>query len=701
MLNATYFRRATKVALDSVSYNTVFPDNKSVVATLDANLRTLGYTLHSDLAKALLSVPAVDIKAIFSEVIKEAKEIKGVRNYRPMYPNFPKQVMDARAAELWLNAIIHYWSGGTLLPVYEKETRPALDFSEDKYTAIHLGSEDDYTSLMNNLMLSKSGFSETDKADIRTHLSDFKASTFRFLATNENNFSNRENKAFIRGEAYKADILELGPWTGDTATDVLRLAVALSDGDTSLSEKTNFRSFKRKERRALLHILEMVSSGSRVEDMMRYAQTWKRLGERLHPGEFHHEGATSAFAAVRNNLKVETFNSKIEKAIADEDMGKIIYLLSQRPGEFARRLDKVLRMCESSTARALVLVRFQGVAFKVSPTVLLQTRNAFINRDKEQRVFFPKGSVAKMQVKEDVRERVSKADCASVVNIIDGALGTIFGERESLGGVYVDPALKSVAIPFGLRNASKALKTLGRGSRLPLDNETGVLRFFIWWKNAESRKYGYSGHTDIDLSAVCMDDRFERVMDISFYNLRATGAVHSGDITNAPDGASEFIDIDINRLREQGIRYVAMTLHSYSGHNFVELPECFAGFMERTDLGSGEIYDPRTVTNKVDLTAKTKSATPFVFDLETGEAVWVDLTMRVQPAFSTAYNSRGQIKTVVQAMVELTPPNLYDLFTLHGMARGGLVSRNKAAKVYSLDGDVTPFDSEEILANYL
>lgn len=703
MLNATYFRRATKVALDDVSLTTRIGGNKQVVASLDQNLRTLGYTLHGDLAQALLSVPAADIKVVFDEIIKEAKEIKGVRNYRPMYRNFPTQVMEASEGELYFNALIHYWSAGTLLPLHKEEPRTVLDFSEDKYTVINVGTADDFVALMNNLIHSKSGFSETDKGDITYFAANATAAFFRCIGQTSDGMTNRENTAFIAALAYRHGRY-ISAVKGDTATDVLRFAVALSDGDTSLSDRTNFRKFSRPERRMLLSFLNEIQ-GDIVEDMMRNQQTWKRLGERLHPGEFtQYPKAVKAFAAVRSNDSVETFNAKVEKAIARKDVNDAIDLLVQRPGEFARRLDKVMRMSDSAAVRSLVLFKFQGVAQKVSPTVLIQTRNAFVNRKaSDTRVFFPKGSIAKMQVKKDERESIRKIEIASVVNIIDGALGQIFSDREPLGSVFVDPALKGVAIPFGMRNASKALKTLGRGSRLPLDADTGIVRFFIWWKNAESDSDWYSsGHTDIDLSAVCLDENFGRVFDITYYNLRENGAVHSGDITNAPEGASEFIDIDIERLRKRGARYVAMTLHSYSGHGFVELPECFAGFMQRTGLGdSGEIFDPRTVTNKVDLTANTQGATPFIFDLETGEAIWVDLSMKVQPRMANAYNSSEVTKTVAQAMVELTPPNLYDLFTAHAQARGVLVPRDKATTVFAFDGDVTPFDTEEILANYL
>ena len=69
-----------------------------------------------------------------------------------------------------------------------------------------------------------------------------------------------------------------------TATDVLRLAVAMSDGDVSLAEPTKFRSFCRSERRMLLRLTG--HSGDPTADMLRWKERWKRLGEKLHPGDY-------------------------------------------------------------------------------------------------------------------------------------------------------------------------------------------------------------------------------------------------------------------------------------------------------------------------------------------------------------------------------------------------------------------------------
>src|SRR5215207_3603799 len=119
------------------------------------------------------------------------------------------------------------------------------------------------------------------------------------------------------------------------------------------------------------------------------------------------------------------------------------------------------------------------------------------------------------------------------------SLAIRFSKLPRLGRCYLDPELVNYLVPFSQRSAGKALRTLVRGSRLPLP-EGSVVRFFLWWKNGSSR-------TDIDLSAALYDEDFKYLDVLSYYNLKNFGGHHSGDIVDAPQGAAEFIDLDIER----------------------------------------------------------------------------------------------------------------------------------------------------------
>ena len=664
----------------------------SLVASLDADLRRLGYALDNRLAMALMSASTSEVEYIRTNLIRFAKEEKGVRNYRPMYPNFPRQVMKTSDAELYLNAIFHYFGdvvGLRILPVYDEKARPDLDFDKDKVIVLTLVDDADVLAGIKSFMNSASAFSEPDFGLIQ-HVGPVE---FLTAYGTMDSIRNKENAARLGALA-----LRLGgePKAPQTATDVLRFAVALNGGDVSLAETTKFR-LSRPERRLLVRMLEGASDSNLTEDMMRHQQAWKRLGEHLHPAEFtHNEAVLNAFATVRGDRRFESFNAQVEACLREKDVIGAVALLVQRPGELVRRLDHLLRLRPDHTD--FILERVREVGHKASPSVLIQARSAIAARNRENRVFFPKGQTTKLKVAKNNLPRMNMSAKFKAVNALDAALVKALADRPALGKVYVDPELMNYTVPFGLRNANKAISTVGRGSRISLADDTNVVRMFIWWKDG-------NGRTDIDLSAVMLDENFGYVGSVWYGNLRSAGVIHSGDITSAPQGASEFIDVDIERVRALNphARYIAMTLNSYSGQSFVDLPECFAGVMERRDLDSGEIYDPRTVTNRFDVTSGSRYACPFIFDLAERKMIWVDMSRRVDAVASNVRTSARTNVTLAEAMVsERGSANLYDLFTANGYARGEVVhNREDADIVFAVDGDVKPTDVDTILDEYV
>jgi stress response protein SCP2 len=438
------------------------------------------------------------------------------------------------------------------------------------------------------------------------------------------------------------------------------------------------------------------------EDFARRPETFKRLGERLHPREYNAQFpiAASAFATVRDNKrKPVTFNSTVENALSSGATSAAVALLKNRPGEFARRLDEVLRSANNITQARAFVKAFDAVAAQVSAPVLLQARAALQADRGGNRIFFPKGNVSKFKAIPDTRGDIDLSVRNAAVEACNKGLVARFSERDSLGKVYVDSALDGVNVPLTIRDASKG-RVLGRGSRMPFNEKTKVLRFFIWWKDISDD--GWTGRVDIDLSAVMLDDNFNTVEAVTYYNLRGLGATHSGDITSAPNGASEFIDIDPAKVLERGARYVAMTVHSYSRQKLSDIPEVFAGYMERNDHESGEIYDPRTVENRVDLTTPTTNSVPYIFDMKTGEAIWIDMAINLGAYGYGGNNAASTSKTtenLVSAVVRKNYPSLGDLFRLHAKARGTLVdSADEADVVFNLDN---AFRTEEVLDKYL
>ncbi|MCI4060858.1 hypothetical protein MMK25_36170, partial [Bacillus cereus] len=55
--------------------------------------------------------------------------------------------------------------------------------------------------------------------------------------------------------------------------------------------------------------------------------------------------------------------------------------------------------------------------------------------------------------------------------------------------------------------------------------------------------------------------------------------------------------------------------------------ECWTGWMVRHYPGPGEIIDPSTVHDKVDITADTQISIPVILDLKERKLIWTDLSL--------------------------------------------------------------------------
>jgi len=692
MNNTIYLRRRSKMCV-AANVGELLPLNYAV--SISRNLETLGYGLSERLIQALRQLSVNDLETVYSQLVEDLKRLKGAhRDFKPMYPNFPAQVMEMLESKLYLNAIIHYWTGGKYFPKTEAKQRLPL-FDDTPLQMIDLGTEAEFEGLFGQIAGSNASLSEQDREDLTWFVESYGNDIARLMPAS---IPQKENMAFVAGllMAHTSTAVDAIGGFCKTATDVLRLAVALSGGDVSLTVNSKFRVFKRPERRLLLGLIDAM--GNPTEDMLRWKGRWIRLGERLHPGEFRklYPRAAGAFDVLRNDLPFETFNGKVEQALAAKDVDTALMQLSQRPGDFARRLDHLLRTADTVAQQGIVSA-FGSVTQKVSTPVLLQVLEHFRCRGEQDRlrVFFPKGNVAKAQAIENTLPVLAELLCASVVDACTEALMLRFAALPTLGKCYVDSALSDYLVPSSQRSAAKTLRTVARGSKLPLP-DADVLRFFVWWKNGKER-------TDLDLSAALFDADFNVVDEVAYYNLKSDyGGCHSGDIVDAPNGASEFIDVSTSKVLAKGAVYIVMVVTSYTQQPYCDLPECFAGWMARQHAESGEIYEPRTVQDRLDISADTRIAIPVIFDLVNRRAIWCDAALRSHPKWqNNVAANRGGIQMSLRAFLDMRKTSLYDLLMLHVKARGEAVAEPEEAQTVFSVASGTPFQLETIASEYM
>ena len=276
-INAIYIRRRGKVILPEGAGTT----SLGALAALQKNLESLGYLLGREVMDGLARLSLAQVDAFYQRLVKDLRALVGAhRKFEPMYPNFPGQVMEMTEAELYVNALLHYWT--LQRHEFEPEDRPALEAYPPRHV-IGLGSREEFTAIFTLLARAKTPFSPQDKEDVAWFIAQYRDDILPLLPED---IASRENLAYLGAKLMRyapaaAAVLDRHV---QTATDVLRLAVALSNGDVSLAEACKFGKFRRAERARMLGWIERAAN--RTEDMLRWKPRWIRLGEHLHPGEY-------------------------------------------------------------------------------------------------------------------------------------------------------------------------------------------------------------------------------------------------------------------------------------------------------------------------------------------------------------------------------------------------------------------------------
>lgn len=670
--------------------------------TFQAEVMRLGFMLDKELLSDISRLTRVAVKSLYEEVIPILRKMVGDDvEWVPFYPNFPQSVIDASDLELYANAIMHYWTFGQWTPLIEKETRlPA--FEDIEYKILTLAGPDDEIVIFAEILGSNASVSPSDISYMRVIMTTLGKDKIKKGMPKSIPF--KENLCWFVAECITRDWLMVGMASMETATDILRVATGLSDGDISLAVNTKFKSFSRPQRRAFTYRLEGVIN---QDDIFRHRNKWIRLAHSLHVGDYAKmcPKVWKIFEDVRSSDSTyKTFNAKVEAAISLSTMTlgterTLLELLKTRPGVFARRLDHLYRLYNKKGSK-VVLKAFAEVADQVDTRVLLQLHGHFNARDKpvKARLVIPKGGEGKSRMLTQELPALSEELIEDTRLAITDVLHERFSQLDPLGETaYIDPALKECPIPLSLRSASDSLVTVARGTKIPLLGDDGTLRMFIYWKGQ-----------DIDLSGFFVNEDFTKQDTISYYNLRTPFAHHSGDIIDGYSGAAEFIDVDIEKAMAAGHRYLVMSVLVYQGPTFKEHEICYAGWMTRSKPKSNEIFEPKTVKQKIDLTCGSKKAIPMLFDLKERKAIWLDLSTgrgsdNLMVPNNVATNKASLYDVVTAGMNLENKPTLFDLFDLHARARCKWISEDPedADIKFGWDGDVKPTDTTAILSEYL
>ena len=397
--------------------------------------------------------------------------------------------------------------------------------------------------------------------------------------------------------------------------------------------------YSRQECARVAHWLNALplSAEKACEIMHPKSEMWVRFIRALRLAEYSKKKGFEKLATLLDvfyNERYSVWQAELNAAYLNMDSEKAFSLLKQRPGVFARSLFACMLWLGADDT----LSAFKEIIDQV-PTRLLFTLNTYadlyFSKEGKRSVQTIMGTRVEIPKHPLVVESYNEEQLAEMkVKIEDLCLWTIqhqFAKEENEHHfIYIDPQLYHIPLPIGDRshNVHDFNATL-MGTRFPLEGNE-IRLFMQWGKDLPAQ------HLDMDLS--CRIIYKDRTDTCYFGQLTTLGCQHSGDIRSIPDkvGTAEYINIDVNTLRQHKAKYVTFVCNAYSCGALS--PNLVVGWMDskykmKVSERTGVAYDPSAVIHQVRITQPLQKGLLFgVLDVEAKEIIWMELPFQGQVA---------------------------------------------------------------------
>ena len=696
-------------------------------ATLIKKFEGYGYIFSKELAIAISKEERNTIIDKLKSVIEVIEDFKSDKNYTVFYKNFPDEVINMSEVDLYINQILHYWIG--YLPsnsenIIKEDVEPSKLVKARK---LNLIDDEMIEKLFIDLLSSNVTLSEQylDDVCILTNNKSIKE-----LEKYMEYIQMKETLTVVSSYILKKEGVLIGNFK--TTTDILRLIAKIS-GDELNNKHIHFAYFSRTELSQLMTKLENLQNP--MPDIKRYSKPWhtffKLYAKKIN---FHkYPKVRNAVDMLFGDISYMTERGKINEKIkrlpimSEEELDNFVKEYIVFYGDYVREILSLLNKANENQYEKL-LIGLENCVTKVNTRILFQLYDRIINlkaKDKTvPRLVNSKGKWRRL------KESISLSDelLNRVLQIVEDGIKRQLKEKENLGKVFIDEDYKNIMLTTSEKDSNVSLRPMTRGSRIKFNPKAEVLRFFVAWKNLDEKTLkelntAYSkldektlkeltpmySRVDVDLSALTFNENLEFNDVVAYYNQKKSGFAFSGDITNAPEGALEYIDVfDLERLKKKGNRYILMQIRSYNGYTFEEINSVYAGVMELTSIEAKEkknMYST-AITEGFQIVSSERTTNTILVDLKNYEYIWLDMNMdgyRLD-VFQNALNCEEipYLNDMLRYFSRKQYITMYDLLKLNADVRGVLTKDKKEADViFEKVDNKNNLALADILSNYL
>ena len=368
-----------------------------------------------------------------------------------------------------------------------------------------------------------------------------------------------------------------------------------------------------------------------AENMNPKRGMWVKMIHALRLGEYSRRKGFEHLAEILDVFYKQdytTWAGKVDHAQKENRAEKVLTMLKERPGMFARCLfSTMLRFGKDKTLNA-----FEAVANELPARLVLSlgnTADGWFDTERTRVARPITGGTHPVQPHPLLwlyTEEERKAMAHAVNGIYAHTMKKRFARQTTASKtIYIDPVLYDIPVSVGDRSATiQDTSCALQGTRFKVEGDS-VRLFMQWGKGLPAQ------HLDMDLScAIATQDGL--VFECAYYNLTAPGAKHSGDIQRIPDqvGAAEYIELTLSELEKAGAKYVSFTCNAYT--NGALSPKLMVGWMNSAfpmtiSDETGVAYDPSCVQHLVRISKAnlSKGMVFGVLDVTIREIYWLEM----------------------------------------------------------------------------
>ena len=541
------------------------------VMTINEELNNLGYTLNPKDCVRLAATSNEIIESFLDNFRYCLDNVKA----KPMYPDFPNQVLSMDEATFRMHQLIHYFT------TYGIESLTGMEVSKGWLPNV----EETEKTECDNTLLSAKTIQLIDESECAAYALE------KILSKRERmtDADNRLIKALIAEKCNIAEIVKNIDITfkenlydlfniamQDNKYDIIK-TICQHTGDiwkciSYMIKELGVKRFKTSQKRHLVNILEsypiedfeanLILSNKKSEEvkiLLNYL-SYNRFSKSIDHKE--------AVRKLRNN-ELSSWEGKAKKLIFSKDT-RALSFIAKRPGMMIRMITLLLRNGYDSMD---IIEELSKYSDKLSTQTLVTLLNFFMT---DEEVSKYDGSIR------------PKNEQTKIVRIVLELLSSNLAAKETVlkdKKVFLDFEDYDLIHSLLLTNdKSDEGGYIRSGLAYKIPEEVKVLRFFVYWNDKR--------RIDIDLHASLINtyDNKENIGWCTDY--RNDVSVFSGDVTHSD--AAEYIDINIKNAIENEYKYATCNINSYTGVNFKDIDTCFVGMMGVNNLNeSVKLYDAK------------------------------------------------------------------------------------------------------------